>query len=380
MGAGNRIIWYIVAGVVVFFMAWSSNASEKQDYDYWDSIWQRATPVGETVEVKRVVGLGEDIGNREWQMISRQYHQIYYQPSTDKKKVAEVYSLIDNIYRFLEGRSPTKLRTRVKTFLVPGEWGHSRCSQISNAMRTGDKGDVLFMLTSLLHEETHLFNFAYLRDKAQGWWTGEYTCIYYQQRALWQGQGKDIKNEIASRLPDGPQCHLKGIDRLGQAAFDEALSALYFLEEKYGRDKIDRFREVCLEESRRTNGGVLAESTFEEVFGQDVNRLEQQWLKFYGWGQAKDEDVVEVDDRLQTKISNAVGKASVQNIVQAMANEAGLRYNWTKSQSQIGALSRRWVMNVRVKNETLDTALKQVLGPVGVRYKLEEDAIVLYKR
>lgn len=380
MGAGNRIMCYIVSGMAVFCLQWNCNASAKQGHDEWDGIWQRSMPVPQTVEVKRVEGLGKDIENREWQMISTQYHQIYYQASTDKKKVSEVYSLIDNIYTFLEGRSPVKLGAPVKAFLVPGEWGRSRCNQISRAMRTGDQGDVLFILTSLLHEETHLFNFAFLNNKAQGWWTGEYTCIYFQQRALWEGEGKDIRNEITSRLPDGPRCRLNRIDNLEKETFDEALSALYFFEEEYGREGLIRFRKACLEQSRKTNGGSLPESVFEEVFGQDVGRLEQQWMQFYGWGAPRKESPLDARNRLKTKISYTVDKASVQNVVQAMASKAGLRYNWPKSQSQTGELCKRWVRNLRVKNRPLDEALKEVLEPVGLSYKLEEDAIVLYKK
>jgi len=381
MSVDNRIICYIVSATVLFCIPWTSNASEKQDYNDWHTIWQWPMPVPETIEVKQLGGLGEDLENRKWQMISTQYHQIYYQPSTDTKKVSEIYSLIDNIYRFLEGRSPAKLKTPIKVFLVSNESGHSRCSKLSNAMRTGAQGDVLFILTSLLHEETHLFNFAFLNNMAQGWWTGEFTCIYYQQRALWQAQGKDVKKEIASKLPNGPLCHLSEIDERGKQAFEEAISTLYFFEEKYGRERANSFRLACLEESKRTNGAPLPDSAFAQVFGQDIARLEQQWLQFYGWGPTGKGELFDIrDPRLNMKVSYTVDKASVQNIVQAMANKAGLQYNWTKSKLQTEPLCRNWVRNVRVNNQPLRKALTQLLAPHGLTYKLEEDAIVLYKK
>jgi hypothetical protein len=366
---------------VLFYIPWTSNASEKQNYNDWDTIWQRPMPAPETVEVKQLGELGEDLENRKWQMISTQYHQIYYQPSTDIRKISEIYSLIDNIYTFLEGRSPAKLKTPIKAFLVPNESGRSRCDKLSNAMRTGDQGDTFFMLTSLLHEETHLFNFAFLNNIAQGWWAGEFTCIYYQQRALWQAQGKDVKKEIASMLPNGPRCHLSEIDKRGKQAFEEAISALYFFEEKYGRKRANSFRLACLEESKRTNGKPLPDSTFAKVFGQDIARLEQQWLQFYGWAPAAKDELFDIrDPRLNTKVSYTADKASVQNIVQAMANKAGLQYNWKKSQAQTDPLCRRWVRNVGVNKLPLHEALIQILDPVGLSYKLEEDAIVLYKK
>ena len=141
MRVGNRIICYIISAAVLFCIPWTSNASEKQNDNDWHTIWQKPIPVPETIEVKQLGGLGEELENRKWQMISTQYHQIYYQPSTDTRKISDIYSLIDNIYRFLQGRSPKKLKTPIKVFLVPNELGRSRCSKLSNAMRTGVQGD-----------------------------------------------------------------------------------------------------------------------------------------------------------------------------------------------------------------------------------------------
>ncbi len=385
----NHTASYIVVTIMLFCIAGISHALQKQDNNDWSVIWRRKMPKPVTVEVGKIVNLGKNIGNRKWQMISTRYHQIHYQPSMDTKKLSEIYFLIDNVYEFLKGRSPTKLAVPIKVFLVPNVRGYSRCSKISNAMRTGDQGDSLFMLASILHEETHMFNFAFLGNSNQGWWTGEFFCQYFQNRALWDAQGKDIKKQIMSRLPTGPQCRLSEIGKKGKEAFEEAFSALYFFEEKYGRGKLNLFRRACLEKSRRTGVAPLPESTFARVFGLDVDQLEQQWKAFYGWGQTKPQNVPPgrlqnippvLDPRLETKVSYTVAKASVQKVVQAMAEKAGLRYNWTKSASQIGSLSKQWIENVQVNNRPLHEALMDILDPRGLTYKLEEGAIVLYKK
>ncbi|MHC4130563.1 MAG: STN domain-containing protein [Planctomycetota bacterium] len=371
---------YFLLASVFFCVPSTSNALEKELID-WDIIWQQPMPTPQTIKVSELGGLGQDLENREWQVVSTQYHQIYYQPSTDITKLSNVYSLVDNIYTFLDSRSPNNPQTPIKVFIVPGQKGQSRCSQKANAMRTGDQGDQVFMLTSLLHEETHLFNFAFLDNTPQGWWTGEYTCQYYQQRALWQAQGKNIKNEITSSLRNGPRCKLEQIDKHGKKAFDEAISALYFFEQQYGCDKSNRFRLACLENSRKTNGGNLPASVFEEVFGRDVNYLQQQWLRFYGWDSPK--RLIHsgaTDPRLQKKITYSVNKASVQNVVKSMAEKASLGYDWNKSQMQTDPLCRNWVRNLRISNQPLDEALRTVLDPVGLMYKLERNAIVLYKK
>ncbi len=103
-------------------------------------------------------------------MVPTKYHQIYYQPSADTRTVVAVARVIDHLYDFLSQRSPANAKPPVQVFLVPGERGKSRCSAQSPAMRTGADADVAFIVSSLMHEETHLFNFTFLGETAQGWW------------------------------------------------------------------------------------------------------------------------------------------------------------------------------------------------------------------
>jgi hypothetical protein len=381
MPKDKGIFFLIFTNAVLICSAFPLYGDANQEGFDWSGIWQKPMPSPVTVEIGKLGGLGEDLENREWQMVSTKYHEIYFQPSLERKKVSEVYLLIDNVYEFLEGRSTDKPAYPIKAFLVPGQTGRSRCSSVSNAMRTGDKGDVFFIITSLLHEETHLFNFAFLDSKRQGWWAGEFTCIYFQQRALWGVQGKDIKKEIVSRLPERPGCRLEEMGESGREVFDEAFSVLYFLETKYGRQKINEFRQACLEESLKTGGKPLNPLVFAKVFGKTTEQLEQEWLEFYGWGSITERDNTKArDPRLNVKVSYATEKGSVQDIVRVLANKAGLNYNMMKSLSQTDSLSRRWVLNVDIKEKPLHESLEDILGPVGLSYKLEGDTIVLTKK
>lgn len=381
MKINRKALCYLVFVSMLYCASWGWCGIDNRSGNDWDSIWLLPMPEPTTVETGKLSDLGEELENRQWQMVATKYHQIHYQPSTDKRKVAEIYARIDNIYRFLAERSPAKPQIPIRVFIVPDEFGHSRCSKISNAMRTGDKGDALFMLTSLLHEETHVFNFAFLNSMQQGWWAGEFCCIYFQQRALWHGQGKQVKQQIKSLLPDGPRCHLSEISNRGKLAFDEAISVLYFFEERYGREKLIALRKAFLAESKRTNGRSLSNSVFEEVSGKGVEQLEKQWMTLYGWeslSKLKDREMK--DGRLKKRISYSVDKASVQDIVIEMARRADLNYDWTKSQSNAGQLCKRWIYNVRVQNQPLDDAIKEILNPVGLTYRLEGNKIVLYKK
>lgn len=221
-----------------------------------------------------------------WLMVPTRYHQIYYQASADMNTVAEVYQSIDNLYEFLDRRSPAKARPPVRVFLVPGEHGQSRCSPQSVAMRTGADANAAFILGSLMHEETHLFNFAFLGTSAQGWWTGEFSCIYHQERALLTRQSTDVRGALSRRLPNGPAGTLASLEGRGKDAFDSAVSALFFLEETYGPARMIEFRRQCLMSSKSTNGRALPESVFRKVFGKDTTTLDREWRAFFGWRSA----------------------------------------------------------------------------------------------
>ncbi|MGD8451356.1 MAG: STN domain-containing protein [Phycisphaerae bacterium] len=357
-------------------------AARGQHVSDWDAIWRHPLPESRAVKVTTVPELGSGIENREWQMIATRYHEVHYQPTTNPDKVAEVCALIDNLYDFLAGRSPAKPETPIRTFIIPDEWASSRCSRAANAMRTGDQADVPFILASLLHEETHLFNFAFLKDKPQGWWAGEYFCLYFQQRALWLAQGKDFRKEALTRLPDGPGCGLAEIQARGKRAFDEAVAALYFFEEQFGREKIDAFRRACLRESLKTGGGPLPDAVFAEVFGHPVAQLDERWRVFYGGADTATpaEPEASRDPRLSKPVSYTTDKASVQNVVQELARQVGLGYDFGTSRRQTAPLCTRWLKNLRIENQPLHEALHQILDPLGLTYRLDGDAIVLRKK
>ncbi|UCG55802.1 MAG: hypothetical protein JSU70_13135 [Phycisphaerales bacterium] len=360
---------------------WDNNCQSPEFCDDWSLLWKRGLgqiPSPVTVEVGQTGGLGEDLENRQWLMMSTQYHEIYFQQSTDENKIAELYCLIDNIYEFLKGRSPAKAEPPIKAFIVPNQLGHSRCSMLTNAMRTGDQGDIISIVTSLLHEETHLFNFAFLQGKAQGWWAGEFTCIYFQTRAGLQAQGKNVKNEICAKLPDGPLYHLGQIAGADKAAFDEAVAAMFFFEQKYGSETLNRFRRACLEAAKATDGGELQEAVFCDIFGTDMESLEKQWLEFYGWTSIPVFPPIS-DPRLMTEVSFFAERASVQTIALNIAEQAGIGYNWQKSYSQTDPECRKFIWDVQIDNQPLHQALEDILAPQDLTYRIEEGEIVLYR-
>jgi len=86
------------------------------------------------------------------------------------------------------------------------------------------------------------------------------------------------------------------------------------------------------------------------------------------------------DPRLEKKVKYSSKQASVQDIVENLAQQADLRYNWRKSHDQTDPLCRQWVRDVTIEDETCQRAMDQILKPVGLRYQLESGVIVLSRQ
>jgi hypothetical protein len=79
----------------------------------------------------------------------------------------------------------------------------------------------------------------------------------------------------------------------------------------------------------------------------------------------------------EPKITYSTGEASVQDVVKAIAEQAGLGYDWQKSHEQTQPECLRVVRGLRLKNVPLSKAMAQVLDPVGLRYDVAGGAVVL---
>jgi hypothetical protein len=86
------------------------------------------------------------------------------------------------------------------------------------------------------------------------------------------------------------------------------------------------------------------------------------------------------EPRLEKKVKYATAQASVQDIVQELARQVGLGYEWQKSFAQTDPLCRKWVRNVAIEGKPCQDALEELLKPLGLRYQVENEAIVLYRR
>ena len=81
--------------------------------------------------------------------------------------------------------------------------------------------------------------------------------------------------------------------------------------------------------------------------------------------------------RLERKVSYQANQASVQDIVETLAQQVGLDYDRQESFAQTDPLCRRWVRNVAIEGKSCREALDQVLKPVRLRFQLRHGTIVL---
>jgi hypothetical protein len=79
----------------------------------------------------------------------------------------------------------------------------------------------------------------------------------------------------------------------------------------------------------------------------------------------------------EPKITYSAAEASVQDVVKAIAAQAGLAYEWQKSHDQTEPECQRFVHGLRLKNVPFRKAMEQVLDPVGLRYEVVGQAVVL---
>jgi carboxyl-terminal processing protease len=86
------------------------------------------------------------------------------------------------------------------------------------------------------------------------------------------------------------------------------------------------------------------------------------------------------DTRLGSKVKYTSEQASVQDIVQSLAEQVGLRYDRQKSFTQTDQLCRNWVRNVAIEDKTCAQALEQILKPFGLGYQVEEGVLVLSRQ
>ena len=86
------------------------------------------------------------------------------------------------------------------------------------------------------------------------------------------------------------------------------------------------------------------------------------------------------DSRLDAKVTYGVTQKRVQYVVSDLGQQVGLKYNWRKSYRHTRPLCLRSLHNVVIEDEPFRQAIAEVLSPVGLRYRIENDEIVLYRQ
>jgi hypothetical protein len=86
------------------------------------------------------------------------------------------------------------------------------------------------------------------------------------------------------------------------------------------------------------------------------------------------------DSRLDAKVTYGITQKRIQYVVSALGQQVGLKYNWRKSYRHTNPVCLRVLYNVVIEDEPFRQAIAEVLAPVGLRYRIENDEIVLYRQ
>jgi len=228
---------------------------------------------------------GTDVNDKTWTVVHTKYFDLHYQPTSDREKVKRLARSVDSIYIFLQGRLGVERPTPIKAFLIPDVVGHSVNYPKLNMVLTGDAGDYVLNMGSLLHECTHLFAHQYLEHGRRSKWTGEYMCHYLQARLRLMERGVDFKQQYRGSAAHRPLPSLSVLDGPGDSPdYSAAAMLYYFLEDRYGADKLNDFWRARLDADGRAPARDAFDAPFEKVFNKTAAELEEEWRAY--WGQA----------------------------------------------------------------------------------------------
>ena len=78
-------------------------------------------------------------------------------------------------------------------------------------------------------------------------------------------------------------------------------------------------------------------------------------------------------------VTYRANRISLEQVVIAIAKQAGLRYDWKKSLEQAGPECRQTVRDVNIQALPFAAAMHQALDPAGLDYEVENGEVVLYR-
>ena len=238
----------------------------------WKNLWKP-----KKCDLSNVQTIVED--GKKWNNVSTRYFEFHFTETSNRKKVRQLASAMDNLYMFLHERTGRDIPYPIKAYLIPEQYGRSRCDFQTMSIYTGDEGDFEFNLTSYMHEITHLFN----KGRVQNWWSGEFMCIYNQERMrLGEEAARRFFRKAAERdttrwdrVAEIDRSQLTGKKWNNRLFLGAAIH--YFVEETYGLEKLKEFWDLNSQPGSRMEIGSIITA----VFGKDIDEMEREYRLFY---------------------------------------------------------------------------------------------------
>lgn len=238
----------------------------------WLALW---TP--EKRDISNVQTVTEE--GQKWNRISTKYFDLHFKDTANREEVLKLARTQDNVYRLLYERTGRDIPYPIKAYLMPERIG-AHCDFETMSIYMTETGNLDSFISWYMHEVTHLFN----KGKMQNWWSGEFMCIYDQERSIHHEAGiwEFFKNAAETDTTPWNQVD-DNMDRskLPGEKWDnrlfKAAAIYYFIEETYGVKKLAEFWDRNCEPRVDKDIGPV----FEAVFDKSMEELQEEYQRFY---------------------------------------------------------------------------------------------------
>lgn len=218
------------------------------------------------------------------------YFKIFF-AENDVQKAVEVTKASDEGYQELASWFKQELYIPYEIYLMPDKSSFQRAtggSMYGAAGAVTNRGGTLYLLSdyvnipTLTHEMAHVFLSKKVRGREVPIWFNEGLAEYMAY--LPQLKSGSLRALTYSRVKNLPKVYsLQEMERNGmmrdsEATYTQALSLILFLDERYGKDKLNQLLDLYGQpDFHQPFGGAVS-----RVYGKSRNDLEQEWLEFIG--------------------------------------------------------------------------------------------------
>ncbi len=250
----------------------------------------------------------------QWRRFDTRRFTLYYRPAVHTEHVRQVAERVDNIWRFLKERSGVECRARIVVFMpatrseydglmrpARSRWRSAQYPAAEDfahlTVTAVETHDFVDRLASIMYGATHLFRHTRSEQMGQDngpwcWWAGEFMARYFSMGLMRAFAVLRPRQELyAMWLRDQVVPRWTALETMSVSeAYPRRRgikmrlveSILFFLEQRYGQEKMIRFWRAALDAKKERFPGSAA--IFQYAFGKPLEELEKEWCDYYELG------------------------------------------------------------------------------------------------